>query len=80
MKLKNILEFSSFGLNKESDAIQLIKRFNDDLVNKLLKNLSESNDSNEKVELIEDILLHISDKLNDDDFHKVEDELKNLFL
>ena len=80
MKLKNIMEFSSFNLNKESDVIQFLSNLNHGPVNSLSKDLTESYDLDEKKELIEDILLCISDKLNDDDFHKVEDELKNLFL
>ena len=80
MRLKNILEFSRFNLDKDSDVVKHLKKLNDDLVNKLLLDMERSNNLDEKKELVEDILLHISDKLNDEDFHKVEDELKNLFL
>ena len=84
MKLKNIMEFSKFILEDkseiESDVVKYLSGLNDGVVNSDLNDLITSHSIEDKKELIEDVLLHIGDKLEDDEFHAVEDELKKTFL
>jgi len=84
MKLKNIMKFSKFTLENnseiESDVVNYLSSLNDNEINSDLNDLIKSHNIEDKKELIEDILLHISDKLKDDEFHAVEDELKKTFL
>ena len=84
MKLKNIMKFSKFILEDkseiESDVVKYLSSLNDGLINSDLNDLIKSHNIEDKRELIEDVLLHIGDKLEDDEFHAVEDELKKTFL
>lgn len=78
------MEFSKFINEDKSDikydVVRYLTDLNDKIINGDLNDLIKSHDNEDKKELIEDVLLHISDKLNDNEFHTIEDELKKLFL
>ncbi len=84
MKLKNIMKFSEFILEDkseiESDVVRYLYTLGDGEINSDLNDLIRSHSVEDKQELIDDVLSHISDKLEDDEFHVVEDELKKTFL
>lgn len=79
MKIKKVMEHYEFT-NKNTDILDFLYKMEDPIVNGDVNSLIRSHDKNEKEELIEDILLHISDKLSDEDFHQIEDELRKRIL
>jgi hypothetical protein len=84
MKLKNIMKYSDYLKekleNNKFDVIEFLSSIGDSEVNGDLNDLITTHDVDLKIELIEDILIHVGDMLEDDEYHMVEDELKKQFI
>lgn len=83
MKLKNIMKYSDYikeKLDNDFDIVEFLASFGDFEVNGDLNDLITTHDNESKIELIEDILIHVGDMLEDDEYHMVEDELKKQFI
>lgn len=76
----NIKKFNQFSLVMESETIGFLKGLKKPEINSDLNDLFRSNDFLERKELIEDILLEIGDIVDDEQYHKIEDELNSEFL
>jgi hypothetical protein len=76
----NIKKFNQFSLVMESETISFLKGLKKPEINSDLNDLFRSNDFLERKELIEDILLEIGDIVDDEQYHKIEDELNSEFL
>jgi len=66
--------------NNKFDVIEFLSSIGDSEVNGDLNDLITTHDVDLKIELIEDILIHVGDMLEDDEYHMVEDELKKQFI
>jgi hypothetical protein len=84
MKLKNIMKYSDYLKEKlednSFDVVEFLASIGDGEVNGDLNDLITTHDEDLKIELIEDILIHVGDMLEDDEYHMVEDELKTQFI
>jgi hypothetical protein len=69
----NIKKFNQFSLVMESETISFLKGLKKPEINSDLNDLFRSNDFLERKELIEDILLEIGDIVDDEQYHKIED-------
>jgi len=76
----NIKKFNQFSIIMESEVIGFLKNLNKPEVNSDLNDLFKSHDFLERKELIEDILLVVSDEVSEEDLHKIEDDLNLEFL
>jgi len=76
----NIKKFNQFSIIMESEVIGFLKNLNKPEVNSDLNDLFKSHDFLERKELIEDILLAVSDEVSEEDLHKIEDDLNLEFL
>ncbi len=76
----NIKKFNQFSLVMESETISFLKGLKRPEINSDLNDLFVSTDFLERKELIEDILLVIGDVVDDEQYHKIEDELNSEFL
>lgn len=82
-KLKNIKDYTAYISDPESsrkDTIGYLYSLNSSDVNGLVNDLITSGSHKEKKEIIQDILLQIGDAVNDEDYHKIEDDLKENYL
>ncbi len=76
----NIKKFNQFSLVMESETISFLNGLKRPEINSDLNDLFVSTDFLERKELIEDILLEIGDIVDDEQYHKIEDELNSEFL
>ena len=74
MKNKNIVNYSDFK-EKKDDVIAYLYSFRLTELNSDIHDLITSNSSENRKEIIQNILLIISDKLTDDDYQKLEEDL-----
>ena len=72
-----IIKFDQFLIESSSiDVINFLKSLNDDYVNDMIDKLINSDNSEEKEESIQNIILEMGDKLDDEKYNWVVNELE----
>ena len=72
--MKKVTSYSKFRENKD-DVIDYLYSFNITEINNDIHDLVTSGPSEDRKEIIENILLVISDRLSEDDYQKLESDL-----
>lgn len=72
-----VYKFNEYIRESEFDALKFMKSLENKELNKLLDELTSSNQS-DKSELKEDILLEVGDLVDDSDFSKIQDWIEKI--
>lgn len=74
-----VLNYTVFNSDKLS-VVEYLYSLGDSDINGDINDLITTHDQQSKKEIIESILLDIGNLVSDEDYHKVEDELKKEFI
>lgn len=79
---KSVIKFKEFIIMeklKDKHVVDFLGNLNNPVVNGFLNTLSTTGNKEEKKECIEDILIEVGDQLTEEEYDRVQKELKSFF-